>query len=245
MLRSAKEKELVLCVHQREWAAVAGSLWQLDSNCWLRPPGTEADCKLVLIDGWPQTMRLTFLERGDCGDDPGFRQIIPYIVTRAVHKGETRVLVYQRKGGGEGRLEAKYSIGVGGHTNPYDAKIMPANLKSLAAEAAEREFYEELPEWLWEHVTKDPDRAEPDFYCPVCWIDDRTNDVGKVHLGVVSVVDIEIDNPEFWETACACVQLDAGVGKFVTWDEALTLRDKLESWSQLLIDAGLNLIQKD
>ena len=58
-----------------------------------------------------------FMDRGAAEEDPTHKQIIPYCVFR---HGD-RVLHYTRgKAGGESRLHAKISVGVGGHVNPVD-----------------------------------------------------------------------------------------------------------------------------
>src|SRR6478752_7288323 len=58
-----------------------------------------------------------FMPRARAEDDPGFKQLIPYVVLRS---GE-QIFHYRRgKKGTEARLHALRSVGVGGHINPID-----------------------------------------------------------------------------------------------------------------------------
>ena len=59
----------------------------------------------------------SFMDRAAAEEDPSFKQLIPYCIFRC---GD-RILHYTRgKSGGESRLHAKISVGVGGHINPVD-----------------------------------------------------------------------------------------------------------------------------
>ncbi len=97
--------------------------------------------------------------------DPGYKQIIPYLVLR---DGERYFLMRRTRAGGDARLFDRWSIGVGGHLNPGDEDLMGG---------LRREWREEL----------DAD-FEPAFE-PVALLNDDTTDVGAVHLGVVFLAD--------------------------------------------------------
>src|SRR5450432_1186674 len=59
----------------------------------------------------------SFRPRSEVETDPSWLQLIPYVVLQ--HHG--RIFHYTRgKSGGEQRLHAKRSIGIGGHINPVD-----------------------------------------------------------------------------------------------------------------------------
>src|SRR5256712_12651972 len=60
-----------------------------------------------------------FRPRASAEEDPSLKQIIPYLIVR--HRGRL-FLVQRSTEGGETRLHGKYSIGVGGHTNPSDGE---------------------------------------------------------------------------------------------------------------------------
>jgi predicted NUDIX family phosphoesterase len=97
--------------------------------------------------------------------DPGYKQIIPYLVLR---DGADFFLMRRTRAGGDARLHDHWSIGVGGHLNPGDEGV-DGGLR--------REWREEL----------DAD-FEPEF-APLGLLNDDTTDVGAVHLGIVFVAD--------------------------------------------------------
>ena len=97
--------------------------------------------------------------------DPGFKQIIPYLVLR---DGDRYFLMRRTRAGADQRLHDRWSIGVGGHLNPGDDGLLGG---------LRREWREEL----------DAD-FEPEFE-PLALLNDDTTDVGAVHLGFVFVAD--------------------------------------------------------
>lgn len=154
-----------------------------------------------------------FAPRSSAETDPSLKQIIPYAVF--MHGG--RILRYVRGGkSGEKRLVAKASIGIGGHINDADEGLFAFNANAYR-NAVEREITEELK--LSGGFT---DRA-------VGLINDDSNEVGQVHLGVVHVVELESADVRPGEAAIT--QLE-----FVTPEELRAARENLESWSQIVID---------
>jgi predicted NUDIX family phosphoesterase len=151
-----------------------------------------------------------FLDRSAAEEDPTHKQIIPYILV--VH--QERVLLYKRtKKQGESRLHEKFSLGFGGHINDIDGnKDTDTNL-ILAA------MIRELNEELFLPSVRQLRVAG--------FINDDTNAVGKVHLGIAFVVEASnerfaINEPEMIEAK---------------WCDAQAIEEifpKLESWSQLL-----------
>ena len=97
--------------------------------------------------------------------DPGFKQIIPYLVLR---DGPRWFLMRRTRAGGDARLHDHWSIGLGGHLNPGDRDL---------AGGLEREWREE--------VLAD---FEPDCRL-VGLLNDDDTEVGRVHLGVVYLAD--------------------------------------------------------
>jgi len=150
-----------------------------------------------------------FLDRGAAEEDPSHKQLIPY----CIFKCGDRVLHYTRgKSGGENRLHAKISIGVGGHINPVD---MGEGRKGAAAyyAAVQREIEEEL-----------------DIACDytmriVGLLNDDSNPVGEVHLGVVHLVELESEEVASREDALTDLSW-ASVS-----DLNGELLERLETWS--------------
>ena len=107
----------------------------------------------------PELMQ--YRPRSEVEDDPGFKQIIPYVVFRS---GDAVFCYTRGKSQGEARLHRLRSLGVGGHVSEEDAQ----GGKSLDAyEAAMRRELDEEVE-----VTS-PGRA------PTCRPDQRRFDPGR------------------------------------------------------------------
>ena len=147
--------------------------------------------------------------------DPSFKQLIPYVIFR--HKdasGLTRLFQYTRgKGQGEARLHARRSVGVGGHISADDAS---------AASAYEEGMRRELEE---EVIIETPYRAQL-----VGLINDDETEVGRVHSGVVHILDVERPAVRPREDEI----IDAG---FRPVDELLADLARFESWSQICLKA--------
>ncbi|MBK1835272.1 hypothetical protein [Roseibacillus ishigakijimensis] len=116
-----------------------------------------------------------FMDRDLAEQDPGFKQLIPYCVFH--HEG--RVLHYTRgKSSGESRLHAQGSVGIGGHINPVDAGEEHLGQATYYA-AVEREIGEEL-------------NLGGDYSNRIVGlINDDSNEVGRVHLGIVHLFELE------------------------------------------------------
>jgi predicted NUDIX family phosphoesterase len=106
-----------------------------------------------------------FVAREAAEQDPGHKQVIPYLVLR---DGDRWFLMRRTRAGGDARLHDLWSIGVGGHLNPGDGDV---------AGGLRREWAEELVADF-----------EPAFV-PVGLLNDDTTAVGSVHVGVVYVAD--------------------------------------------------------
>ena len=133
----------------------------------------------VLGRGRPLPLRLapglgSFRARRDVEDDPGFKQIIPYVIFRS---GDA-VFTYRRgKQQGESRLHSLRSLGVGGHVAEEDADGQ-STLDAYEL-ALRRELDEEVA------------IGSEGVLSRVGLINDDGNPVGAVHLGVVHVYDLE------------------------------------------------------
>ncbi len=155
-----------------------------------------------------------FTDRGPAEEDPTHKQLIPYALFH--YKG--KFLNYARgKSGGETRLHAKRSLGIGGHINPIDAREDNLGMDTYMA-GVEREIEEEL-NINGSHTQE-----------IVAILNDDSNEVGKVHLGVVHLFELDSDDVTANEDAIADL-------KFSTIEELQgEMRDSLESWSQFCAD---------
>ena len=154
-----------------------------------------------------------FIHRELAEDDPTHKQIIPY----AIFKHGDKFLRYLRgKKSGEQRLASKSSIGIGGHINQDDFNSSSLE-KDTYLTGIEREINEELI------INCDYNNL------PIALINDDSNDVGKVHLGVVHLFDLENDQVVAGEANIENLE-------FLTSEELLRDKDNLESWSQICVD---------
>lgn len=154
-----------------------------------------------------------FMERPAAEQDPAHKQLIPYTIFH--HAG--RYLMYTRGGSsGEKRLVAKRSIGIGGHINPVDQSHDSLG-ETMYFNAVERELAEEL-------VIASGHRQRV-----IGLINDDSNEVGSVHLGVVHVFDLDGGDVSSNEDAIQDI-------RFVPLDELHRERDNLETWSRICVE---------
>ncbi len=156
-----------------------------------------------------------FVRRGDAEHDPSLKQLISYFII--THGG--RIWCYVRgKQSGEARLVAKASIGIGGHVNHDDVSLF-----GTYETAARRELEEEVavPEGSTDRIA--------------ALLNDDSNEVGQVHLGVVHVLRAATDAVTKRESKIT----ESG---FKTLDELRAMRDRLETWSQICLDGVERLL---
>jgi predicted NUDIX family phosphoesterase len=177
--------------------------------------GFEADVDRFL-DPILESDQLSFQPRSQMETDPSYKQLIPYVLLEWTdNDGVTRLFTYTRGGGsGEARLHAKRSVGIGGHISREDA----AGGADPYSTGMQRELAEEVQ--LESNYRESRDGL----------IYDPSNDVGKVHLGVVH--RFVLQQPEVKSN-----EADLAEGGFVSLDELRQQMDRLETWSQLAINA--------
>jgi predicted NUDIX family phosphoesterase len=157
-----------------------------------------------------------FIPRALCETDESWRQVIPYIfgISR-----ETGLFTYIRaKAGGEERLHERRSLGIGGHVSVTDGDGEGGRKSFLAA--VRREIKEEI---IYERKNSS-----------LMWygfINDTSDPVGRVHLGIVGVLAVRIGpilpapgNDHFADC------------RSLSYSEAMQC-DDWESWSRLVRDA--------
>ena len=153
-----------------------------------------------------------FLSRDLAEDDPNHKQIIPY----AIFHHQDRILRYYRGGGsGEKRLASKGSIGIGGHINDTDFAAASLDRDTYTV-GIEREIEEELA-------------IDCNFTQKIIGlINDDSNEVGQVHLGVVHLVSLENEQVSANEDNITGLE-------FVSLAELKENSDDLETWSSLCL----------
>jgi predicted NUDIX family phosphoesterase len=146
-----------------------------------------------------------FRRRAEAEGDPEWKQVIPYLVLR--DRGSL-FLMRRTRAGGDARLHERYSIGIGGHINPDDGGVNGGLV---------REWQEEI----------DADFV-PEFR-PVGLLNDDTDPVGQVHIGVVFAAEAA-------GRPVAIREAEKLEGAFVAPADVLRVYDRLETWSALVFD---------
>ena len=150
-------------------------------------------------------------------DDPSFKQLIPYCVLAWRDAAGTRHFFAYTRGGGqsEARLRAKRSLGVGGHISSADGEHGDDTSYDTGMR---RELAEEI--------------AIGGGWSGRCLglINDDSNAVGSVHLGIVHV--LELETPEVAARESGLVECG-----FAPLAALAADRDRFETWSQITLDA--------
>lgn len=179
-------------------------------------------------------MPVAYLPRGYAENSDEFVQFVVYSLIMCGDK----VLVYSRGNSTESRLSAKLSIGIGGHVNVGDCDLEEFDHNQVEAVALERELYEELGSRLGETVLEES--SVTDWYSAMIY--DRSNSVGRAHLGAVSVSVVDEATAD---AICRSRSVDLSEPRFVELaelrkpDSELFLQ--LEPWSKLLVSADLSV----
>ena len=171
---------------------------------------TERYLSNIFVQGVPR-----FMPRSQAELDPSHKQIIPYVIM--LHDG--KVLSYVRgRRAGESRLVGNRSIGIGGHINPTDdMPLFNTDFYETYLAAVEREVAEEVSV-----ETAYTDRI-------IALLNDDSNEVGSVHLGIVHCWNL--DEPNVGRREQMITQMT-----FMTPEELQQVRDTLETWSQKCLD---------
>lgn len=152
---------------------------------------------------------ISYRPRDQMENDPSYKQLIPYCIFRC---GDQIFHYCRGKAQGEGRLHSKRSIGVGGHISTLDRDLK----RSPYLEAMHREIDEEVDvQSPWQ------DRL-------VGLLNDDQSEVGRVHLGIVHIFDVQQAKVLPREKS----MLDAG---FASVEELRRDMDQFETWSQLCL----------
>ena len=160
-------------------------------------------------------LNLSPMERNLAEVDDSFKQVIPYLII----KFKDELLIYKRtKKQTETRLHDKFSLGIGGHINPIDTTCF----SDTVMECLKREIKEEISLSL---------ENTPKF---IGFINDDTNEVGKVHLGLVFVA--EALNKSFTVNEVEKMKCQWVSTKFIEQNY-----QNLETWSQIVFNSYINL----
>lgn len=150
-----------------------------------------------------------FVPRPEAEEDPGYKQIIPYVV---LLRGDEAFLLRRLKKGNEKRLHGLLSLGVGGHINPADGDGKDVLMRGLR-----REVDEEVS------VEKELGLT------PRGVINDDSNGVGSVHLGFLFTMRVAGD--------VTVRESEKLAGEWVKLEKLKDYRDDMETWSRIVLEA--------
>jgi len=140
--------------------------------------------------------------------DPVYKQIIPYLI---FNYQDQYFLMQRRADASATALQNKFSLGIGGHIRQEDMKN-----NSTIIDWAEREFHEEVE--YTGNVTVEP----------LGILNDDSNLIGQVHIGFVFL--LKGDSPEIK------IKSEMKGGTLVSLDECTAFYNRMETWSQLVVD---------
>jgi predicted NUDIX family phosphoesterase len=162
---------------------------------------------------------LEFLSRKKAETDQKYKQIIPYSLLRY---GKMLFRYRRSTSTSEERLHDLFSIGIGGHINRQDVSPLQTDLRVAIERAREREAKEEF---------EFSQQGQPIL---VGMLNDDTNDVGRVHLGIVYEYTLKSPNVQQKEkhSHVHC--------EFVAVSELIRQRREYETWSQIIIELYLS-----
>lgn len=149
-----------------------------------------------------------FLPREQAEYDDTVKQIIPYVILR---RGGEYFLLRRLKKQTESRLHDKLSLGVGGHINPTEEGASDPLEAGLRRELAE-----------------EVDVAHIASLTCIGLINENTGGVSDYHTALVYL--LETDGP------VAVRETEKMSGAWTTPADLLPLRDRLETWSQIVVE---------
>jgi predicted NUDIX family phosphoesterase len=153
------------------------------------------------------TKHQQFMPRSLMEQDPSFKQIIPCMV----YKHNDMYFLMQRKAKAtETRLQSKFTLAIGGHIREEDLQA------NSIIEWAQREFEEEV--------------SFDGSYSVRCigLLNDDTNAVGQVHVGVVYLLE--------GDSSRISIKEEHEQGMLMTLDECEKFYDRMESWTQIIFN---------
>lgn len=169
---------------------------------------------------------LQSIPRADAENDFRFKQLIVYTVIKS---GDLYLTYKRTPETGEKRLSEKYSLGIGGHVDIADREQL-----SLFGNQNKEIF---IYHAIWREIKEEIDIKSSNILTGpkiICFINDDSNDVGRVHFGIVCL--LKIREPKVSR------KRGKGEGKGISEFEFYDLyhlkakKPYFEKWSQLLID---------
>ena len=154
----------------------------------------------------------TILPRAQAEYDSTVKQIIPYVLIR---RGGQYLLLLRLKKQTEARLHDKLSLGVGGHINPTEEAAADPIEAGLRRELAEEVDVPEIKSLTCVGVLNETTGGVSDYHAALVYVLETT--------GEVTVRETEKMS-----------------GSWATPEELEAVRERLETWSQIALDAVIH-----
>ena len=151
-----------------------------------------------------------FMPRDLAEYDFNHKQVIPYLIIR---NNDSYLLLQRTSKQSEKRLHNKFSLGIGGHINPESSD----HGNNLIIGGVYKELNEEV-------LIKKP--YDLKF---IGTINDESNSVSKVHLGLL--YELEVPSAEY-----EVLEKDKMSAQWENRDNLINYYDKMETWSQIVCD---------
>ncbi|MBQ2896412.1 MAG: hypothetical protein IJE26_06855 [Oscillospiraceae bacterium] len=149
----------------------------------------------------------SFMPRPEAEQDPGHKQIIPYII---LTRGDEVFATRRTNRGGEQRLHGLIALGLGGHINIDDDDRPGIFQRGLLRELSEEAEFDAVGELTPQGV-----------------INDDTTEVGKVHLGFLFTLEV---------SRAAVRETEKLEGLWIRRSELSSHADRMEGWSQIALE---------
>lgn len=175
------------------------------------------DGRLFLTENIPEIRAFIigthyFLPRAQAEYDRTAKQIIPYIVIR---RGEKYFLLHRLKKQTESRLHEKLSLGVGGHINPTEEDAADPLEAGLMRELGEEVFVDSIRSLTCVGVLNENDGGVSDY-----------------HTGLVFLLETDGE--------VRVRETEKMSGSWADLTEIRAVYTRLETWSQIVVDALLD-----
>jgi predicted NUDIX family phosphoesterase len=165
-----------------------------------------------------------FRKRSELEEDPSFKQVIPYAIISnnepersGVRQSQSFCLFKRTSRQAEKRLHNKFSLGVGGHMNPGNAK-----------ESNEQYLINELKRELFEEVRLLNGCLIEDIEF-IGFINDDTIPVGRVHIGLLYNIRVSNKNVVINET-------DRMTADWIDKPDLAEFYEEMETWTKIILD---------
>lgn len=152
----------------------------------------------------------TFLPRNEAENDPSYKQVIPYVIVR---RGGRIFVTRRLSKSTETRLHGRLSIGVGGHIN-------------LECDNKRQDI---LIRGLWREIDEEISMTSACTLTPAGLINDDTNEVGSVHLGLLYFLDTDGD--------VKVRETEKLSGEWIPARQLPQFAEEMETWSQIALSA--------